>query len=239
MDEYHCTAYPQCHAPHPISEINPFCPHHQQFNVAIDFTNVYVINARKFITYSDTTHHNFSNISKDEMMQETIIVSWLSRMGVPNDAHKVTVTKILECACRMLRDQRQKVLSMRVDLVVTRASEDGTSEEDDDDDDDFDQEEEVEGENHHGLEIVEQEGSRMCAICFEDFRIGVCMPCFHMFHKDCIDGWLRIGNSCPMCRCQMPIGEPNKATFQPLVGYRPNISNVLHAAVKEETAFLH
>ncbi|XP_047181613.1 E3 ubiquitin-protein ligase CIP8-like [Vigna umbellata] len=55
-----------------------------------------------------------------------------------------------------------------------------------------------------GLEMVQQKGSERCAICFEDFLFGVRMPCLHAFHKSCITEWLQIGNSCPLCRINLP-----------------------------------
>ncbi|TKY49608.1 E3 ubiquitin-protein ligase RNF115/126 [Spatholobus suberectus] len=207
MDEYHCRAYPHMSASDFVSEI-PFCHEDQHFNVEVEYTNMYVLNARKFHTVYNTAHHKFPNISKDEMMQETTIVSWLSQMGVPRDAHKFVVANVLECARGMANNRTHyEFLSMRVEVVITRASEDETSdeeEEEDDDDDDFEEEEEeLEDEDHglvpaakslvEGLETVEQEGSMRgrCAICFEDFLVGVRMPCLHMFHKNCIGDWLR------------------------------------------------
>lgn len=55
-----------------------------------------------------------------------------------------------------------------------------------------------------GLKMVEVEEVEKCAICFEDFNVGVRIPCSHMFHMTCICDWLVIGNSCPLCRFQLP-----------------------------------
>lgn len=55
-----------------------------------------------------------------------------------------------------------------------------------------------------GLKMVKVEEVEKCAICFEDFNVGVRMPCSHMFHMTCIREWLVIGNSCPLCRYQLP-----------------------------------
>ena len=44
---------------------------------------------------------------------------------------------------------------------------------------------------------------RNCVICFEDFKIGQkrkILECLHGFHDTCIDQWLRINSSCPICR---------------------------------------
>ena len=43
-----------------------------------------------------------------------------------------------------------------------------------------------------------------CVICMEKYEINdevKTLPCFHIFHKDCIDQWFKAGNdSCPICK---------------------------------------
>jgi hypothetical protein len=53
------------------------------------------------------------------------------------------------------------------------------------------------------LDRVNVEEATQCTICFEDFNVGVRLPCSHMFHVNCIENWLVIGNSCPLCRFQL------------------------------------
>lgn len=41
-----------------------------------------------------------------------------------------------------------------------------------------------------------------CVICFDAItNESTCrmLSCFHIYHKDCIDGWLRKIASCPIC----------------------------------------
>lgn len=47
-------------------------------------------------------------------------------------------------------------------------------------------------------------GDRLaCAVCLEAFADGDVqrtLPCFHVFHRKCVDGWLVEHNRCPTCR---------------------------------------
>ncbi|KAL3525924.1 hypothetical protein ACH5RR_014296 [Cinchona calisaya] len=47
-----------------------------------------------------------------------------------------------------------------------------------------------------------------CTICLAEFEVGEeakQMPCKHRFHTGCIDEWLAIQGSCPVCRYRMPV----------------------------------
>ncbi|XP_027343057.1 uncharacterized protein LOC113855623 [Abrus precatorius] len=223
MDGCHCSAYPLISASDSDSEINPVNSDNPYFNIKFEYTNTSVLNARSSHVNGDTTYHKFSNISKDELMQETTIVSWLSQMCVPCFAHKFVVENILKCARWMASstwNKCTKVLYMCVDVVITRPNEeveDRREEEVEDDDEDEDEDDDDDDDDRlvpaarsvvEGLE-VEKDGSaaRTCAICFEDFLDGVRMPCLHMFHKTCIVDWLQVGHSCPVCRFKMATDE--------------------------------
>ncbi|GMH15296.1 hypothetical protein Nepgr_017137 [Nepenthes gracilis] len=59
------------------------------------------------------------------------------------------------------------------------------------------------------VEISTEEDGE-CVICLEEWGIGGIakeMPCKHRFHGNCIEKWLGIHGSCPVCRHQMPIDE--------------------------------
>ncbi|KAL9321761.1 hypothetical protein ACSQ67_009814 [Phaseolus vulgaris] len=239
MDELHCCAYPQGSSSDSASDSSNDHQQHVEsfsdspsdssnnihFNVEFEYSNMHVLNASKFDTFCNVEVHRFSSIPKDEMMQETTILSWLSQMDVPWNAHSDVVAKVLQCARDMLSDTetldpKPYNLYMHVNVIVTIPKEDGIS---DSDSENYDEEEEYQGvlaeeeeeEEDYGfvpaaktlverLEISEQKGLQRCAICFEDFHVGVSMPCLHMFHKSCISEWLQIGHSCPLCRFKMP-----------------------------------
>ncbi|KAK8961183.1 E3 ubiquitin-protein ligase RING1-like [Platanthera guangdongensis] len=46
-----------------------------------------------------------------------------------------------------------------------------------------------------------------CAICGEEIAGGGAMPCGHPFHWRCILEWLRMRNTCPCCRFELPTAD--------------------------------
>ncbi|XP_051122486.1 E3 ubiquitin-protein ligase MPSR1-like [Andrographis paniculata] len=63
------------------------------------------------------------------------------------------------------------------------------------------------------MRTVDVEGSEIgdqCVICLEEWVDGDKareMPCKHRFHGKCIEKWLGIHGSCPVCRYEMPVDE--------------------------------
>lgn len=52
-----------------------------------------------------------------------------------------------------------------------------------------------------------------CAICLEEWVSGMIvkeMPCKHRFHGGCIEKWLGMHGSCPVCRYSMPAEEEER-----------------------------
>ncbi|KQK00839.1 E3 ubiquitin-protein ligase Os04g0590900 [Brachypodium distachyon] len=50
-----------------------------------------------------------------------------------------------------------------------------------------------------------------CSVCLGEFRDGESLrllpKCSHAFHLPCIDPWLKSHSSCPLCRCNIAVGE--------------------------------
>ncbi|XP_004306138.1 PREDICTED: E3 ubiquitin-protein ligase RING1-like [Fragaria vesca subsp. vesca] len=64
--------------------------------------------------------------------------------------------------------------------------------------------------------IVTEEGTD-CSICLESFKVSgeaKEMACTHRFHSDCIENWLRMRASCPLCRFTMPVNSDEEVNSQ-------------------------
>ncbi|XP_030550609.1 E3 ubiquitin-protein ligase RING1-like isoform X4 [Rhodamnia argentea] len=50
-------------------------------------------------------------------------------------------------------------------------------------------------------------GDGICAVCKDKYVEGEkvkVLPCVHRYHQDCILPWLRMHNTCPVCRFELP-----------------------------------
>lgn len=53
-----------------------------------------------------------------------------------------------------------------------------------------------------------------CTVCMEFIDLGtkgMFMPCGHIYHPDCLKPWLEKNNTCPVCRFDLPLEEPELA----------------------------
>ncbi|KAE8716097.1 galactosyltransferase family protein [Hibiscus syriacus] len=59
------------------------------------------------------------------------------------------------------------------------------------------------------VDIGEDEDGE-CVVCLEQWKskeVAKGMPCKHKFHGECIEKWLEIHGSCPVCRYKMPVHD--------------------------------
>ncbi|XP_048453538.1 E3 ubiquitin-protein ligase RNF6 [Rhincodon typus] len=64
---------------------------------------------------------------------------------------------------------------------------------------------------NYGNISVENEVSKTCSVCINDYAVGNKLrrlPCAHEFHIHCIDRWLSENSTCPICR-QPILGSSN------------------------------
>ncbi|XP_038144056.1 RING finger protein 215 [Cyprinodon tularosa] len=50
---------------------------------------------------------------------------------------------------------------------------------------------------------AQQTEAENCAVCLEPFNNNQCLrvlPCLHEYHRDCIDPWLLLQHTCPLCK---------------------------------------
>ncbi|KAF0744409.1 hypothetical protein Ae201684_000890 [Aphanomyces euteiches] len=56
---------------------------------------------------------------------------------------------------------------------------------------------------NHRLKTSPQGDNSMCIVCQEDFKVNdhvLTLPCAHIFHYDCVQGWIYDNNACPICK---------------------------------------
>lgn len=56
-----------------------------------------------------------------------------------------------------------------------------------------------------------------CSICLEKIYFPFSIRCSHTFHESCIERWMNINNSCPMCRKEIMTLEDEKNVMTILI----------------------
>src|SRR4051812_25295626 len=97
MDEYYCKAYPDmsstdCDVPR---DNDPY------LHIELDYTTTRVSSDEMNPFLSDTICFLFSFVSEDRVIRKATIVSWLSEVGVPEDAFALVVDEISQCVREM------------------------------------------------------------------------------------------------------------------------------------------
>ncbi|XP_078444005.1 uncharacterized protein LOC144713301 [Wolffia australiana] len=78
----------------------------------------------------------------------------------------------------------------------------------------------------------------VCAVCKDEISLEEKpkqLPCFHHYHADCILPWLKIRNTCPVCRHELPTDDPEFELHLPSGGEAGGIrSPLLHLIYESE-----
>lgn len=62
----------------------------------------------------------------------------------------------------------------------------------------------------NGLNLLVKVQEKMCPVCQDELKLEqhvIEMPCNHVYHEECIEPWLKIHNSCPTCRYELPTDD--------------------------------
>nr|CAB3221434.1 E3 ubiquitin-protein ligase AMFR [Phallusia mammillata] len=88
-----------------------------------------------------------------------------------------------------------------------------------------------------------------CAICWDQMENARKLPCGHLFHSPCLRSWLEQDTTCPTCRKQLGIRNPQNATMENLLdqvdgvgndGQAPNpAAGVMNAGAQGRRNFWH
>lgn len=58
------------------------------------------------------------------------------------------------------------------------------------------------------LHAADDDNTIDCVICMVeldvDARDYMLAPCEHIFHRECLQGWMQVKMECPTCRCVLP-----------------------------------
>lgn len=57
--------------------------------------------------------------------------------------------------------------------------------------------------------------NKQCSICLEDYKVDVecvILPCFHFFHKKCMNYWFTKDNKCPLCQLTIKVNQKENET---------------------------
>ncbi|XP_044497587.1 putative RING-H2 finger protein ATL61 [Mangifera indica] len=80
-----------------------------------------------------------------------------------------------------------------------------------------------------------------CTVCLNKVLQGeplrVLPTCYHGFHAHCIDAWLKLHSTCPLCRADVPCSQPApklEGLVSWLLSSLTNVSNWMEVSFNDE-----
>mmetsp|Transcript_1533 Transcript_1533/g.2466 ORF Transcript_1533/g.2466 Transcript_1533/m.2466 type:complete len:313 (+) Transcript_1533:42-980(+) len=74
---------------------------------------------------------------------------------------------------------------------------------------------EAKNRNTQSVSLLCTKGATECSICHDDMHEGevvLKLPCSHVYHNECVMGWLTSHNTCPLCRHELPAASRQEQT---------------------------
>ncbi|CAG2115802.1 unnamed protein product [Medioppia subpectinata] len=78
--------------------------------------------------------------------------------------------------------------------------------------------------------VTQLTAGEKCCVCLKPHSVGetVSVDCGHKFHVQCITRWLRLNNSCPVCRTEFPTDDEEYETNKRLKRQKEATLQELH-----------
>lgn len=73
----------------------------------------------------------------------------------------------------------------------------------------------------------------ICSICYDNEPLEITLTsCDHSFHVGCLERWILLSSSCPMCRRLFPTCANSPLTFQSLQGQQTSVVIIPHEQIR-------
>ena len=63
--------------------------------------------------------------------------------------------------------------------------------------------------NKNNIDKFNEETCNICLEIYKEGQISIKLDCGHCFHESCITQWLKMRNTCPVCRHELESNDPN------------------------------
>ena len=78
--------------------------------------------------------------------------------------------------------------------------------------------------NENNIKNFNEETCNVCLEIYKEGQISIKLDCGHYFHENCIIQWLKMRNTCPVCRHELESNDPNYEKRKH--SHRENLRNI-------------